>query len=181
MEKRTELKGDNIEEFFLNKIEKTSGWSFRYGGYYIFLYVREFFFGKPNPKKGHDNFADAAETLVANIDERAENAKDILEASERLLSLQRAIDDTQARRRLERWATRIISWYLMIVLLLVLANAVVSSVWELKQGFISSAIIGAILTTTTINIIGLGLIVLKGHFTSKENKEAINKKLTNKQ
>lgn len=32
----------------------------------------------------------------------------------------------------------------------------------------------AILTTTTANIIGLGLIVLRGHFLAKENDELHN-------
>lgn len=151
MEKRSELKEQDVS--FWGDIGSADTHSGNYGGYEWFVRFKEYFFGRAKPRKGHDNFADAAESLVANIDEKAENAKDILEASERLLSLQRTIDDTQARRRLERWATRTISWYLLVVLVLILANALISSVCNIKNGFISSAIIGAILTTTTINII----------------------------
>lgn len=95
---------------------------------------------------------------------------------------QRMLEDTRARRRLERWATKAIAYYLVCVFLLIVVNGVVlilnpietteiigSSGVLVKRGFISDSIMTVILTTTTINIIGLGVIVLKGHFDKNKD------------
>ena len=39
-----------------------------------------------------------------------------------------------------------------------------------NRGFISDSIMTVILSTTTINIVGLGFIVLKGHFPQEKEK-----------
>ena len=43
------------------------------------------------------------------------------------------------------------------------------------EGFISDSVLTVILTTTTINVIGLGVIVLKGHFSYKEEPNTESK------
>lgn len=48
---------------------------------------------------------------------------------------------------------------------------IIGSGMSVKRGFISDSIMTVILSTTTINIIGVGVIVLKRHFDkSKDNK-----------
>lgn len=168
---------DKIQDAFDKAVrpdkEKHSSWE--YGGYNIYLTVRNFFFGEKKIKKNDNKFADIAETLLSTISD--EPNVELLSTSEKLLSQQRMLEDTRARRRLERWATRVIAYYLISVLLLVLVNGAVLIFHPVettefigggdvivKRGFISDSIMTVILSTTTINIIGLGVIVLKGHF-----------------
>lgn len=47
------------------------------------------------------------------------------------------------------------------------------------NGFMSDTIMGVVLSTTTINVIGLGVIVLKGHYDNKN--KADNKKEPSKE
>lgn len=147
---------------------KESKW--RYGGYYIGIAIKEFFCGKTKPKRGHDTFTSVAETIVANFSDGGSIQEDLLKSTKELLHQQRMLEDTHARRRLERWATRVIAWYLIIVLAVVLLNSIISALSDIEGGFISGGIMAAILTTTTVNIIGLGLIVLKGHFPNNQKK-----------
>lgn len=87
-----------------------------------------------------------------------------------LAGLHRLVENTKARRRLEKWSLRIISWYLLVVLAIVLLNYTkISSVVGVI--YIPEPIMIAILTTTTVNIIGLGLIVLRGHFLANKSSE----------
>lgn len=94
-----------------------------------------------------------------------------------LVRQQRELENTKARQRLERWATRLIGYYLCAVLALLVGNGVVAHVapckiqtaffslsYTYESGFISDTVMVAVLTTTTLNIIGLGMIVLRGHF-----------------
>lgn len=72
------------------------------------------------------------------------------------------VENTKARRRLEKWSLRVIAWYLMIVLVIVVLCY--TNIKWLHILEIPWKIMVAVLTTTTVNIIGLGLIVLRGHF-----------------
>lgn len=143
----------------------------KYSGYHIAIAVKEFFCGKTRPKRGHDTFTSVAETIVANFSDGGEIQESLLKSTKELLRQQRMLEDTHARRRLERWATRVIAWYLIIVLIVVILNSIISAVADIEGGFISGGIMAAILTTTTVNIIGLGLIVLKGHFPNNQKKD----------
>lgn len=143
----------------------------RYGGYYIAIFVKEFFCGKTKPKQGHDTFTSVAEALVVNLSDGDKIQDSLLKSTKELLHQQRMLEDTHARRRLERWATRVIAWYLIIVFIVVILNGIISAAADIKDGFISGGIMAAILTTTTVNIIGLGLIVLKGHFPNNQKKD----------
>ena len=121
---------------------------------------------KDNP----EFFINTAQELIAN------NTQDafILETSRNLLVQQRIMDDTKARRRLERWARNTILCYLIIVFVLVVLNGVSQIVWPKvfpSHGFITDTVMTVILSTTTVNIIGLGVIVLRGHFPSYGNED----------
>lgn len=86
---------------------------------------------------------------------------------------QRIMDDTKARRRLERWARNTIVAYLAAVFLLVIMNGA-WIIWNdvfTDHGFISDTAMTVILSTTTINIIGLEVIVLKGHFPNYNHND----------
>ena len=63
---------------------------------------------------------------------------------------------------------------------MVLLNGMSQIVWPEhfdKHGFITDTVMTVILSTTTINIIGLGVIVLKGHFPNyihEDRNDALN-------
>lgn len=146
----------------------------KHGGYKLYLTIKAFFFGLERPPKNKTKFSDIAESLISVLPHNQD--KGILEASEKLLHLQRSLEDTYARRRLERWASRTISLYLIATFLLLILNGASMVLFPNKtpNGFMSDTIMGVVLSTTTINVIGLGVIVLKGHFDNKN--KADNKK-----
>lgn len=89
------------------------------------------------------------------------------------LNLNRHLENTAARKRLEKWAKRVISTYLLVVLLIVVFQAcsISNPNFEWLVVFqLDKTVLITLLTTTTVNIIGLGLIVLRGHFPSDDKK-----------
>ena len=130
-------------------------------------------YNKPSQKKSISSKGSDDLKLIEKINLLLEMGDDNEETSSlivRYTKLNRVHENTKARRRLEKWASKVIGWYLIIVLLVVLANYCST----LPFGFtlcIPDNVICLILTTTTVNIIGLGLIVLRGHFPNKDNKE----------
>ena len=125
---------------------------------------------KTERKKLEEFFTNTAQELISN------NTQDefILESSRKLLVQQRIMDDTKARRRLEGWARNTIIWYLVVVFALVILNGLSQIIWPCifnEHGFISDTVMTVILSTTTINIIGLGVIVLRGHFPNYAAEE----------
>lgn len=91
---------------------------------------------------------------------------------ERLVALQRQIDDTRARRRLERWVKWVIAIYLVFVIALASFSRVYADYYSpTHTELLSDTTLIALLTTTTVNVIGLGFIVLRGHFRQDGQEE----------
>lgn len=176
---------ENINQKFSQETgapEKVPSFQWKYGGYCAIQYIRNFFLGEKKPKKNLNKFSDIAETLISTIPD--DPNEELLIASGKLLEQQRILEDTRARRRLERWATRTIVCYLFAVFLLIIANGITlikcptetveflgKSQSVVRRGFITDSIMTVILSTTTINIIGLGVIVLKGHFDKNKSQD----------
>lgn len=141
-----------------------------YGMYRCIGTIKCFILGQRNFKVETNTFSETAEALISAGDK---TDRKTLKAGKDLLKLQRDVENTRARRRLERWACRVIVAYLLVVFILMLLNGV-SMVWKpdlfKEQGFISDNVMITILSTTTINIIGLVVIVLRGHFEAQKNK-----------
>lgn len=98
-----------------------------------------------------------------------------IDKSKSVAGLHRVIENTHARRRLEKWSQRVIGVYLLVVLGLIIATYLrIPGMEEYKILDIPDNVMIAILTTTTANIIGLGLIVLRGHFLSQKEDKADN-------
>lgn len=114
--------------------------------------------------------------LVQILIESSPTHENILKSQE-LIQLHRIIENTKARRRLEKWSLMVIALYLVVVLLIVISCYTelhdASILFGVKSSIPSNIMI-AILTTTTANIIGLGLIVLRGHFLAKESISETN-------
>lgn len=133
-------------------------------GFKIWKYVVNFFSNPYKEQKRELNVLDSIQTLLES-EPTAENINKCQELSK----LHRMVENTRARRRLEKWSLRIIKWYLVIVFLVVVACYL--KIGERYLLYIPDAIMITILSTTTVNIIGLGLIVLRGHFLANESYE----------
>lgn len=141
-------------------------------GYYIPYWIK-FFFSQPFKEKKKDlNILDTVQSLL-----ESETTDENIEKCKELTHLHRIIENTKARRRLEKWSLRVIAIYLFVVLCIVLATYTNPKFKYYIE--IPNTIMITILSTTTVNIIGLGLIVLRGHFLandkSNEVKENKNK------
>lgn len=144
-------------------------------GYYLPYWIR-FFFSKPFNRPNQVKDLDLLDQVKLMLDVQAD-ASDaiIIDKCKKFIHLHRIIENTRARRRLEKWASRIIATYLFVVLCIVLCNyihiPIIANNINLK---ITDQVIIIILSTTTVNIIGLGLIVLRGHFLSKDKNNEID-------
>lgn len=91
------------------------------------------------------------------------------------LSLQRIEDDNSNRKEFADWVKTFMWWYMGFVGLFMLSVYIILPVAdaftdrELKVE-ISDSIIITMLSTTTANIIGMVIIVLKGYFNTKDYK-----------
>lgn len=97
------------------------------------------------------------------------------------IRMHRVMENTKARRRLENWTKRIIGIYLFVVLIIVLlatipygeAETVACCADQATKHIINidTTLLVAILSTTTVNILGLAFIVLRGYFPQLEKEE----------
>lgn len=162
----------------------------RYGAYKLFQYIKRFFSYKPKPPR-ELNLEDMVGNLLSPFAESgATIPEEILNKCKELLQHQRTLEDTRARRRLEHWATRIISYYLITVFIILILSGFASVIntmlcqfcgishefiKTMNSIFLSDKVLIVLLSTTTINIIGLGLIVLRGHFGDINNNKVKDK------
>lgn len=140
-------------------------------GYYL-THLVGFFFERPfKPERKRDlDILDKVSTLL-DSDTTDKN----LDYCKELIRLHRIVENTRARRRLEKWSLRVIAAYLLIVLCIVLCNYVTIGFTFLDVRFeIPPTIMVTILSTTTVNIIGLGLIVLRGHFLANDRSNELS-------
>lgn len=134
-------------------------------GYKAWLYVLNFFSSPYKKQKRELNVLDTIQTLLESepTDENISKCKE-------LSKLHRMVENTRARRRLEKWSLRVIVSYLLIVLGVVIA-CYAKVFGSIKLIEIPNTIMITILSTTTVNIIGLGLIVLRGHFLANDTED----------
>lgn len=150
----------------------------RHGGYCMLICVYEFFAGprKSKPKKEKDSrFKFIAEQLISTLPSVVD--PNVIETTKHLLSQHRTIENTEARQRLERWACITIAVYLAFVFILLILNGLSRIIWPdifMQSGFISDTVMTVILSTTTVNILGLVIIVLKGHFRSEAKARGLD-------
>lgn len=72
------------------------------------------------------------------------------------LEAKRYSSDTSYRRWLAKWTAIVVSVWLTVVLLILLVNK--------KHIHLSDSVLMVLLGTTTLNVLGLSYIVLRGHF-----------------
>jgi len=100
-------------------------------------------------------------------------ANGVADACERYIALHRIVENTRARRRLERWVTRLIVYYLIVVAGLLVFNSMHDWLQAKTWPYIKmdETIVIALLTTTTVNIVALGIILVRGLFHEHEGKD----------
>lgn len=163
-----------ISSFIQSEDEEKIVWYYylTHLGYYTFHLFKCFF---RHPLKKDKKDLELLEQVRSLLD--VEVNDDNIGKSRLIVGLHRVVENTHARRRLERWSLRVIAVYLAVVLALVLCTYVNIPFLRLPFIHMPDNIMIAILTTTTANIIGLGLIVLRGHFLANEsNKELTDNK-----
>lgn len=113
------------------------------------------------------NLLEQVEVLINNTG----NSGEVIDYCEKYIYLHRIIENTRARRRLERWVTRLISTYLLIVFTLITISYILK--WNLPL-----SVVITILSTTTVNIVALGYILVRGLFHENEGDETKSEKPT---
>lgn len=139
---------------------------FAHFGYYLYYKIINFFHSPYKKQKRELNILDIIQTLL-----ESEASDENISKCQELSRLHRVVENTKARRRLEKWSLRIIAWYLMAVLAVVVACY--TKIEWLHFMEIHWKIMVAVLTTTTVNIIGLGLIVLRGYFLANDTSNTM--------
>lgn len=138
-------------------------------GYYISHSIKSFF-SKPYKEEKKD--LDLLDQVSSLLDVSTTN--DNIEKCKEFIHLHRIVENTKARRRLEKWSLRVIALYLFIVLsIVILCYSDIPIIGDLIKIKIPDPIMITILSTTTVNIIGLGLIILRGHFLANDKSNNI--------
>ena len=101
------------------------------------------------------------ENLATNVDETQANDIDAkgLEEQQKLYinaKTDRVLENTKNRKCFAYWTFVIISLWL------------IATVWLLEKNFLPQGVYIALLTTTTLNVIGLPAIVLRGFFSNDD-------------
>lgn len=144
----------------------------KHGGFYVVFHIKNFFLNPLKKGKKDLDLLDKTRLLL----ETDVNNNDVMNKCEQFIELHRIVENTKARRRLEKWASRVIAIYLLVVMGIVVCNyGSIKPFRDWGTMFISEPVMITILSTTTVNIIGLGLIVLRGHFLMNDLKHDSNK------
>lgn len=142
------------------------------GGYMFFRVIKNFF---SNPDKQVEKYLPLIDTVVTLVQSETAHKEENINATKEFLKLHRLMENTKARRRLERWAVRLTCSYLVTVALIVICNAMKISISIEGQEHtlsLSDGVIITLLSTTTVNVLGLAVIMMKGMFpTGKEVRE----------
>ena len=162
------VNGDELDDLSFESYfeEKEDYIPWKHGGFKIYSFIKRLFCS-PSPKK-ELNLLEQVSVLLNT--EPGEPSSPLIEKCKQFIQLHRIVENTSARKRLEKWAKRIIVWYLITVFIIILLNNngdKDTKSWYLLS--LSDSVLITLLSTTTVNIIGLGLIILRGHFYTKEH------------
>jgi hypothetical protein len=75
--------------------------------------------------------------------------------------IERLKDDNEQRKILAKWTSDIVQNWLLFVALMLFLNRIIQ---------LSDVVLVALLGTSTLNVLGLSYIVLRGHFNGKNKK-----------
>ena len=157
---RAEISDKDIAELFQDDFheEKVIPWKTN-GAYKVwFNFAR--FFRNPYPKEKRElDLLDVVDLLISTGD-----PANVADSCKQYVDLHRIVENTRARRRLEKWVTRLISSYLFCVFAFIVVSYACG--WEM-----GGSVIVTLLSTTTINIVALGLILVRGLFHQRDDRD----------
>lgn len=118
-----------------------------------------------------DNRTDDDFSTTAAEERESKRRREYLELNARantiFTRLERYADTSSLRRRTAKWVMWIVSlWLTAVIVVLVCAG--------LEWVTLSNQVLIALLTTTTVNILGLPLVVLRGLYPKEEEIDQIN-------
>ena len=164
----------DIQQFFGNKENDISiSWK-KHGAYKVYYNAKRWFCSplkSVRPKKDLNLINQVG--ILLQTDQASD--RETIDKCAQLIALHRHMENTSARKRLERWAKYVISIYLFTVLLILL---LVGGLFGKDRLVLDQTVIVVLLSTTTVNIIGLGLIVLRGHFEHKKQEKEEQKDIS---
>lgn len=102
-----------------------------------------------------DNIISGQEPKLEDLDIDSDN----LVMQTKKLEALRYMSDTSDRKWLGIWTAIVVSFWLLAVLLILVFN-------KACEISLSDSVLIALLGTTTLNVLGLSFIVLRGHFQS---------------
>ena len=118
-----------------------------------------------------DDRTDDGISTIAAEERESKRRREYLELNARantiFTRLERYADTSSLRRRTAKWVMWIVSlWLAAVIVVLVCAG--------LEWVTLSNRVLIALLTTTTVNILGLPLVVLRGLYPKEEEIDQIN-------
>lgn len=118
-----------------------------------------------------DSKTDDGISTIAEEEMESKRRREYLELNARantiFTRLERYADTSSLRRRTAKWVMWIVSlWLAAVIIVLVCAG--------LEWVTLSNRVLIALLTTTTVNILGLPLVVLRGLYPKEEEIDQIN-------
>ena len=118
-----------------------------------------------------DSKTDDGISTIAEEEMESKRRREYLELNARantiFTRLERYADTSSLRRRTAKWVMWIVSlWLAAVIVVLVCAG--------LEWVTLSNRVLIALLTTTTVNILGLPLVVLRGLYPKEEEIDQIN-------
>ena len=121
--------------------------------------------------KQQDSKTDDGISTIAEEERESKRRREYLELNARantiFTRLERYADTSSLRRRTAKWVMWIVSlWLAAVIVVLVCAG--------LEWITLSNRVLIALLTTTTVNILGLPLVVLRGLYPKEEEIDQIN-------
>lgn len=110
----------------------------------------------------------------------SDDPEKVTDTCEKYIVFHRIVENTRARRRLEKWITILIALYLLGVFAIVVSVAIFNDDSFLAETLfrfkLSDAVMITLLSTTTVNIVALGIILTKGLYNEKESNDLSNEK-----
>jgi hypothetical protein len=163
---RFDISDKDIAELFNDDFQEKKNIPWKTNGAYKVWFNILRFFRNPYPKEKKElDLLDVVDLLISTGD-----PENVADSCKQYVDLHRIVENTRARRRLEKWVTRLISSYLFFVFAFIVASYTFR--WEISGG-----IIVTLLSTTTINIVALGLILVRGLFHQRDDKDLENEHL----
>jgi len=148
--------------------------SWKYFFFKIWFNVKRLFLNPFKERKPELRLLEQVDILI----NESEDSDKVTGTCEKYIALHRIVENTKARGRLEKWITKLIAYYLFAVFAVVVLAAL--SHEKSPLGFelfkLSDTVMITILSATAVNIVALGIILVRGLFHENESHDLSKEK-----